>query len=870
METLLGGEQPSLLSQDGASGKIARLVSGLAAVDGASNPFAAAVRATRMPIVITNPRETDNPVVFVNDAFCRLTGSSRNEILGRNCRFLQGPDSDPAAIGRIRAAVAAAEPIEIDIRNYRKDGRPFWNRLLISPVYDAEGTLAYFVANQFDITLERSYRSGLERRNAALLAELVKDRQAFLLRLLDRLRTLSDPHAILETAVQALGRYLGVDRVGYGHVQADDETIMLEHGYADGAAFLAEPFSMLSFGLHNIFHLRQGLTVVSNDVAADPANFPEIGPAIEARSFVAVPLIREGKLTATFYVSQRGIRSWRPEDVSLVEDVAARTWDTIERARAEAALLQAKATLEQQVAERTATLRGNEARLRTIFETSLQFQGMLALDGTLLDANQTSLDAIESKLGDVVGKPFWNTPWFMGTAGMPELARAAVSQALQGRAIRQDIVVNLPTGRRSFDFALRAIRDQHGAIIAIIAEAVETTGRLQAEEALRQAHKMEAVGQLTGGIAHDFNNMLQGIGSGLELAQRRVGQGRDTEAVVLMETARKGVDRAAALTHRLLAFARRQALDAKPIVVDGLVLGLVELIQRTMGPSIEVRTRMGWGLWPIFCDANQLESALLNLAINARDAMLEGGVLTLSARDVSLSSADVAGEEWATAGDHVEIAVADTGEGMTPDVLKRVLEPFFTTKPLGEGTGLGLSQVYGFVRQSGGLLRLESAPGGGGTTVRVLMPRYHGAMAVPPAAAPALSLEVDASSFERTVLLVEDEPAVRATTAEALRDQGYTVLEAEHGSAGLHVLASGASVNLLVTDVGLPGKLNGRQLANTVRDRYPGLPVLFITGYAGTVLDGPLAPGMQVISKPFTLDALMARIRLMLKESAAD
>jgi signal transduction histidine kinase/CheY-like chemotaxis protein len=405
------------------------------------------------------------------------------------------------------------------------------------------------------------------------------------------------------------------------------------------------------------------------------------------------------------------------------------------------------------------------------------------------------------------------------------------------------------------------------------AELSEALGRLhqevrereQAEEALRQAQKMEAVGQLTGGIAHDFNNMLTGIAGSLELMQRRMRQGRTDEIGRFVDSARKGVERAAALTARLLAFARRQALQPKPLVINELVLGMVELIRRTVGPAVEVRTELAHGNWTVLCDANQLESALLNLAINARDAMPGGGTLTLATAERCLGRADLIGQEGAGPGDYVEIAVSDTGEGMTPEVAARAFEPFFTTKPIGQGTGLGLSQLYGFVHQSDGLVRLESEPGKG-TTIRLYLPRRE--VPGPPKADALQSAERSGGTSESgTVLVVEDESGVRALVAEALREQGHTVLEATDGPSGLRVLLSGARVDALVTDVGLPG-LNGRQLADAARERRPGLPVLFITGYAGHALEGQLAPGMQVIGKPFALDALTTKIRAMLETSS--
>ena len=392
------------------------------------------------------------------------------------------------------------------------------------------------------------------------------------------------------------------------------------------------------------------------------------------------------------------------------------------------------------------------------------------------------------------------------------------------------------------------------------------------EERLHQAQKMEAVGQLTGGIAHDFNNMLQGISGCLELMERAIQKGRVDDTGRYVTTARRSVERAAGLIQRMLAFARRQALQPRPVEPDALVRGIEELIQRTVGPEVTVTIRLGDGVWTVECDPNQLESALLNLAINARDAMPDGGTLSIASADRVLSQDDVADQDEAGPGGYVEIAVADTGTGMPPDVLVRAFEPFFTTKPTGQGTGLGLSQVFGFVRQSGGFVRLESAVGQG-TTVRIYLPRHQpaaGAAAPLPFAAPASEPAGPPAALRGNVLVVEDEADVRAMIGKVLRELGCTVLEAADGPAGLRIVQSRQPLDLLVTDVGLPG-LNGRQLADAARTMRPDLPVLLITGYAGKALeDLALAPGMTVMPKPFTLDALAASVSALLRRLAAE
>ncbi|WP_052403026.1 PAS domain S-box protein, partial [Muricoccus aerilatus] len=347
-------------------------------------------------------------------------------------------------------------------------------------------------------------------------------------------------------------------------------------------------------------------------------------------------------------------------------------------------------------------------------------------------------------------------------------------------------------------------RDELGALVA-----ARTAELMVAEESLRQAQKMEAVGQLTGGIAHDFNNMLQGVSGSVGMARRQIGQGNADRAVRYLDAAQGAVERAAGLTRRLLAFARRQRLETKPVDADGLVAGMADLIHRTVGPGIAVELRLRDGAGMVQCDANELENALLNLCINARDAMPEGGRLAIGTDEVSLTKEDLRRSDDPVPGEYVVISVRDGGAGIPPELLERVLEPFFTTKPQGQGTGLGLSQVYGFVRQSGGLMRIESTLGQG-TTVRLLLPLHrHLQAADEPAAAPAPERTGQAA----TVLLVDDENAARRPVADRLRELGYTVLEARDGPEALRVLASSTQPDLLVTDVGLPNGMNGRQVA---------------------------------------------------------
>ena len=387
-----------------------------------------------------------------------------------------------------------------------------------------------------------------------------------------------------------------------------------------------------------------------------------------------------------------------------------------------------------------------------------------------------------------------------------------------------------------------------------------------AQEALRQSQKMEAVGQLTGGLAHDFNNLLTGISGSLELLQTRIAQGRINDVDRYVNAAQGAARRASALTHRLLAFSRRQTLEPKPTDVNRLVAGMEELIQRTMGPEIEIEPVAGIGLWTTLVDPSQLENALLNLCINARDAMPGGGKLCIETANRWLDDR-TAREREIPPGQYVSLCVTDTGAGMPPDIVARAFDPFFTTKPIGQGTGLGLSMIYGFVRQSGGQVRIYSEVGNG-TMVCLYLPRHLGLADHDDL--PAEATEAPRAEQGETVLVVDDEPTVRMLVAEVLEDLGYTALEAADGAAGLKILQSDTRVDLLVTDVGLPGGMNGRQLADAARVSRRELKVLFITGYAENAVlsHGHLENGMQVMTKPFAMDALATRIRDMIEMSA--
>ncbi|CAA9357772.1 MAG: hypothetical protein AVDCRST_MAG90-2756, partial [uncultured Microvirga sp.] len=386
----------------------------------------------------------------------------------------------------------------------------------------------------------------------------------------------------------------------------------------------------------------------------------------------------------------------------------------------------------------------------------------------------------------------------------------------------------------------------------------------EAQEQLRQSQKMEAVGQLTGGIAHDFNNLLQVVIGNLEILQRNLPD--DTARLRRSaENAMNGARRAAALTWRLLAFSRRQPLAPQPVDVNGLVAGMSELLGRTLGETVGLETALSDGLWRAEADPNQLENAMLNLAVNARDAMPDGGKLTIETANARLDRAYAARNAGTTPGHYVAVAVSDTGTGMDKQTLERVFEPFFTTKEVGKGTGLGLSQVYGFVKQSGGHVKIYSEPGEG-TSVKLYLPRSVGDAAE--RGKEGDEAPVPAGSRTETVLVVEDSAEVRAYSAEVLRELGYRVLEAHDGPSALAVLErpAGARVDLLFTDVILPSGMTGVTLAERARTLRPGLKVLFTTGYARSAAhhSGRVDPGVELIAKPFTYADLAIRTRAVL------
>ena len=603
-------------------------------------------------------------------------------------------------------------------------------------------------------------------------------------------------------------------------------------------------------------------------------------------SFLAVPVVsHSGEVHGGLFFGHQLPGRFTAEHEKIMVGVAGHAAIAIDNARlhhkaqreiaartvAESELRQLNATLEQRIEQRTEQIR---AAFRELEQSERRFgllvQGVTDYAMCMLDATGTitSWNAGAERIKgypahEIVGRHFscfYTEP--DRQAGMPgrtlQVASSAGRFEAEGWRVRKD-------GTQFWaNIIVDAIHDDQGRLIGFAKVTRDLTEKRAVEEQLRQAQKMEAVGQLTGGIAHDFNNLLTVINGNIELAERALQNGGDgAKAARAIANARQGAERAASLTQRLLAFSRRQPLSPKPLHLDRVVEGLSDLLKRALGELIQLKTISGPYLWPVEADPNQIESALLNLAVNARDAMAEGGTLTIETANAHLDSGYAAACGDVAPGNYVMIAVSDTGTGMAPPVLARIFEPFFTTKEIGRGTGLGLSQVYGFVKQSGGHVEVLSEQGQG-TTVKIYLPRFAGE---------ADGMQEDkAASADRlapageTILVVEDDDGVRAYSVEILRDLGYHVLEAADGQAALSLIgASAQPIDLLFTDVVMPG-MSGKELSEKARALQPGLKILYTSGYTreGFLRDGKLDPGIALLAKPFTLQDLASRLRDLL------
>lgn len=560
------------------------------------------------------------------------------------------------------------------------------------------------------------------------------------------------------------------------------------------------------------------------------------------------------------------------DDEGTIAGLFCVTSETTAQVVAERGLRDLAETLEEQVRERTAAL----LLYQNIVQSDQAPVCAFDRDCRLIAFNRAHSDDFHRIYGYRVqiGDDFPSL--FLPDQGA--VIRGFMERALAGESFTIVEEFGDPDREKPYwEVAYSPLRDEEGRIFGAFHHARDITDRVRAQaelqgaqEALRQSQKMEAVGQLTGGLAHDFNNLLTGVMGNLELLHLRITRGRTDDLERFITAAQGAGNRAASLTQRLLAFSRRQTLDPKPTDVNRLIAGIEELIRRTVGPEVQMEVVGAAGLWPAMVDASQLENALLNLCINARDAMPGGGRLTIETANKWMDGR--AGRERDIApGQYLSICVTDTGTGMTPETIERAFDPFFTTKPIGQGTGLGLSMIYGFAKQSGGQVRIYSQIGEG-TTLCIYLPRHRGDVDSAIDAEGEDGTAILRAEGRETVLVVDDEPTIRHLIDEVLDEAGYHVIEAGDGAAGLTILESGTPVDLLITDVGLPNGMNGRQVADAARVLRPNLKVLFITGYAenAAVGNGHMEPGMELLTKPFSMTELAGRVHDMLGTNRTD
>jgi PAS domain S-box-containing protein len=635
--------------------------------------------------------------------------------------------------------------------------------------------------------------------------------------------------------------------------------------------------------------------VRSDDILADPRygkNVPHKGMPeghLPVRSYLAVSVVsRSGEVLGGLFFGHSQPRVFTDRAERIVTGLAAQAAVAIDNARlhqanqqeiesrrqAEQELQGLNQTLEQRAEQRALQLAASRTRLedterrfRLLVESVTDYAiYMLDSQGYVVNWN-TGAERIKGYARDeIIGRHF--SMFYTAEERLKEIpTRALTIAATSGKYETEGWRVRKDGSTFWAGVVINAIKSSKDELLGFAKITRDLTERRAADERARQAQKMESIGQLTGGVAHDFNNLLTIIIGNLETLQRSL------DAVPLSverlkrsaDNAMRGSRRAESLTQRLLAFSRQTPLAPKPIDIGRLVGGLSDLLRRTLGEQVTVETVLGGGLWRANVDPNQLEVAIINLAVNARDAMPQGGKLTLETANVYLDEGYAASQVEVVPGQYVMVAVTDSGSGMAPDVLARAFDPFFTTKDVGHGTGLGLSQVYGFAKQSGGHIKIYSEIGEG-TTVKLYFPRVHAAISHDESeGAPVVAR----GSTNETILVVEDDPEVRSYSRDTLRELGYDVLEAKDGHAGLKLLDSHPDIKVLFTDVGLPGGMNGRQLADEAHRRRPQLRVLFTTGYARNAIvhDGRLDPGVELITKPYTQAALSTKLRDMLDAS---
>lgn len=777
--------------------------------------------------------------------------------------------------------------VSLDFRvQPRAGGLPSWITVCGRSIHGSDGTVR-LIGTSKDITVERNGEDSQRRVNAVLESQIIERAraerlQAALLVLGDLLREKTKGIDIRRVATRVLGMTLGVDRVAFASINSGSDSLTIDGDWLRGTTpSIVGTYSLNSFG-PLIDTLRRGEGVVINDTQLDSRTAQNdcSCQAQDVRALVNIPLMEQGRITTLLLLHSAVPRVWSDEEISFIRDIAERSWAAMDRARAEQALRESELqfrTLADNMSQLawTAEPRGNiywyNKRWYDYTGTSLETMKALGWRSVHHPEHFQRVTA-RVKQCFATGSVWEDTfplrgkdgsySWFLSRA-LP--IRDGLGRVTHWLGTHTDITaqVNAEEALRDLNESLeRRVTERTREMVRINELLqVEMSERENAEEALRHAQKMDAIGQLTGGIAHDFNNMLTGVLGALDLIQRRVAAGRVGEIDRYINAAITSANRAASLTHRLLAFARRQSLNPKAVNVNRMVNSMEELLRRTLGESIELHIDLQARLWQANTDEHQLENALLNLVINARDAMPNGGRLTISTAIARINTQ----QDTLAPGEYILLTVGDSGSGMSAEVLGRAFDPFFTTKPIGQGTGLGLSMVYGFIKQTGGHVQIDSVEQQG-THIHLYLPCHleRGERHI---------AELDNASPPRAqqgeqVLVVEDEVAVRTLVIDVLRDLGYSTLEAGDSETALPLLQSSERIDLLVSDVGLPG-LNGQQLAEIARQHRPDLRVLFMTGYArdAEVPADFLDQGMDMLIKPFSIDDLALKVRQLIESA---
>ncbi|WP_312169484.1 PAS domain-containing protein [Stutzerimonas kunmingensis] len=788
---------------------------------------------------------------MVNPAYLRVVGE--RDVIGKPVREAL-PEVERQGfidiLDRVYRSGMAFVGTGIRVGLQRIQGEAEEERLLdfvFQPVTDANGNVAGIFVEGYDVT-ERAEAEQALREN--------ERRLRFLDALAKETARSVDADAILTTTTRMLGEHLGLSSCAYADMDPDQDGFTIRGDWAaPGCTSIVGRYRLEAFGTLAVTKLRGGEAFIVDDHCAQL-------PAAEAASFqqldiaatICLPLVKEGRLTALMAIHDRVPRVWRACELALLREVTDRSWAHIERVRSAAAVRQREQCfleqLEAKVAERTAALARSEANIRAVLETSHLYKAMLAPDGSILYVNATALAGIDARFHQLAGTPFWDSPWFSATPGMPEAMKAMTLRVAAGATEHGTMTLNMPGGTRTFDFSMRPVLGDDGTVVALVPEALDISERVAAEQTLQQLHKMEALGNLTGGIAHDFNNLLMAVLGSLELLRRRMPA--DPALLRLVDNARAGAERGASLTARMLSFARKQELHKTPIDLRQLIQGMQALLLSSLGPTIQLEVELPQRLARVKTDPNQLETALLNLAANARDAMAGEGRILIVAEQVTLP-----GEQHGlAAGRYVRLNVTDSGTGMDETTLKRAVEPFFTTKGVGKGTGLGLSMVHGLAEQSGGRLVLRSSPGAG-TTAQIWLPALEDEPAAEPTHSSSPHDLPRRTMRPLSVLAVDDDELVLFGTAGMLEAAGHHVLTARSAVQALELLQV-AQIDMLITDHAMP-LMSGAQLAAEVRASRPELPILLVSGYAELPSATPALP-LQRLAKPFTQDQLLDSI----------